>query len=71
LENEGWLRGRKEIAAYIGVNPNYIRQYFKAHSSFPAIFDGRLMIAKKEDIDKWLKNKSKRLCPLDGIACLK
>jgi hypothetical protein len=71
MSDDGWLRGRKEIAAYLGVNPNYIRQYFRRNSGFPAMFDGRLMVAKKDAIDAWILKRSKRACPYDCTPCVK
>jgi hypothetical protein len=69
LSEDGWLRGRKAIAAYLDTDPTQLSRFFRNRGCFPIIFDGRMMTAKKEDIDEWIRKRSKRMCPYDISPC--
>jgi excisionase family DNA binding protein len=54
LEQDGWV-GIEEIAKYLGVNKDTIRNWIKK-SDIPACKIGRQWKFKKEEVDAWVKS---------------
>ncbi len=54
FQNENWI-GLPEIAEYIGVSKDTIRNWIK-RSDMPAHKVGRLWKFKKSEVDLWIAN---------------
>lgn len=57
FQNENWI-GLPEIAEYIGVSKDTIRNWIK-RSDMPAHKVGRLWKFKKSEVDLWIANNRK------------
>lgn len=55
IQNENWV-GLAEIADYIGVSKDTIRNWIK-NSNMPAHKVGRLWKFKKSEVDSWIASK--------------
>lgn len=53
-EQDGWV-GIEEIASYLGVNKDTIRNWIRK-SNIPACKIGRQWRFKKDEVDAWVKS---------------
>jgi excisionase family DNA binding protein len=59
--SDGWLRGAKAIAAYVGCSRSRVYQLASARR-IPLERDGSALIARRSDLDRWLASGGGR-CP--------
>ena len=53
-DDDGWLRGAEQIAAYIGCAPDRIYALSSAGRMEPVHRDGSALVARKSDLDGWI-----------------
>jgi len=52
-EEDGWLRGAEKIAAYLDAPVSRIYA-LSASGRLPCLREGRSLIARRSDLDRWL-----------------
>ena len=62
-----WLRGKKEIANYLGYSSgkDLIRRWEKNSSMPIKLVDGKVFMAKASDLDAWVNGRPRK-CPTCG-----
>jgi len=61
-----WLTGRKAIAEYLNVTGRTVSRLLAKYPDFPVSFLGRKMMAKPEDIDRWVREHAAKPCATCG-----
>ncbi len=54
-QDDKWI-GIEEVAYYLGVNKDTIRNWIKKDSNIPAHKIGKLWKFKKSELDDWIKS---------------
>jgi len=61
-DQDGWLSGRKDVANHLGVTGRTVTRLFAKYSDFPVSFLGRRMMAKREELDAWVRKHAAKPC---------
>ena len=57
---DGWLRGAERIAAYIDAPPSRVYALTSAGGRIPVHRDGSALIARKSELDAWVREGGAR-----------